>query len=109
MRRDVPPVPEPQPRPELSDAQRLTFVRTSDMVSHMKTTLTISDVVMKALKREAAATGRTMSELVEAALRNLLKKRHAEEDIGELPSFDGGKARVDVANRDVLYEVMEAS
>ena len=35
----------------------------------MKTTLTIDDTVMKALKREAATSGRTTSELVETALR----------------------------------------
>jgi hypothetical protein len=35
----------------------------------MKTTLNIDDSVMVELKREAARQGRTMSELVEAALR----------------------------------------
>ncbi|MFN8582881.1 MAG: ribbon-helix-helix protein, CopG family [Gemmatimonadaceae bacterium] len=36
--------------------------------SHMKTTLNIDDSVMARLKREAARSGRTMSELVETAL-----------------------------------------
>ena len=35
----------------------------------MKTTLNIDDTVMAELKREAARQGRTMSELVETALR----------------------------------------
>ncbi|HET8624498.1 MAG TPA: ribbon-helix-helix protein, CopG family [Gemmatimonadales bacterium] len=39
------------------------------MVTHMKTTLNIPDAVMAELRREAARQGRTMSELVEAALR----------------------------------------
>jgi predicted transcriptional regulator len=37
----------------------------------MKPTLNIDDTVMKRLREEAARTGRTMSELVESALRQL--------------------------------------
>lgn len=39
----------------------------------MKTTLNIADTVMAELKREAARQGRAMSELVEIALRLLLR------------------------------------
>jgi hypothetical protein len=77
------------------------------MVFHMKTTLNISDSVMKELKQEAARQGRTMSELVETALRALLQKRTPASKLPPLPEFDMGGARVDVANRDALYEVME--
>jgi Ribbon-helix-helix protein, copG family len=41
----------------------------------MKTMLNIDDTVMAELKREAARQGRTMSELVETALRLLLTSR----------------------------------
>jgi Arc/MetJ family transcription regulator len=41
----------------------------------MKTTLNIDDTVMAELKREAARQGRTMSELVETALRLLLRSQ----------------------------------
>ena len=77
------------------------------MSFHMKTTLTIDDAVMKALKREAAARGRTMSELVETALRMLLRGTRRSVELPELPVFDGGSARVDIANRDALYDFME--
>jgi hypothetical protein len=77
------------------------------MVFHMKTTLNISDAVMKELKQEAARQGRTMSELVEMALRALLQKRPPARKLPPLPAFDMGEARVDVADRDALYEVME--
>ncbi len=77
------------------------------MFFHMKTTLTISDAVMKALKQEAAASGRTMSDLVESALRMLLKQKHRRKDLADLPSFDGGRTRVDISNRDMLFDVME--
>lgn len=77
------------------------------MVSHMKTTLNISEPVMTALKREAAKQGKTMSELVEAALRALLQQKPETEDLPPLPEYSSGGARVSVANRDMLYDVME--
>lgn len=77
------------------------------MVNHMKTTLNISDVVMNELKAEAARQGRTMSELVEAALRSFLQESQAPEDLPPLPDFNTGGARVNVANRDALYEILE--
>jgi hypothetical protein len=73
----------------------------------MKTTLNISDVVMGRLRREAARQGRTMSELVEIALRALLQKPARPEALPPLPEFTSGGARVNVANRDALYDVME--
>ena len=47
------------------------------MVFHMKTTLNIDDTVMARLRREAARQNKTMSELVEAALRLLLQAKPA--------------------------------
>jgi hypothetical protein len=74
----------------------------------MKTTLNISDVTMRELKQAAARQGKTLSELVEAAIRGLLRTQDsAPPDLPPLPDFRSGGARVDVANREVLYEVME--
>jgi len=78
------------------------------MVFHMKTTLMIDDTVMIRLKQEAARTGRTMSELVEVALRRLLEDVGPAEQPGPLPSFDSGGALLDVADRESLYRAMEA-
>jgi hypothetical protein len=77
------------------------------MVFHMKTTLNIDDGVMVRLKREAARQGKTMSELVETALRLLLQRRPHPAELPPLPSFRGGAELVDVADRDALYEAME--
>ena len=77
------------------------------MVFHMKTTLNISEKVMRELKQEAARTGKTMSELVEAALRSALARRGEPLQAVTLPTFSGGTPRVDISNRDLLYEVME--
>lgn len=77
------------------------------MVFHMKTTLNISSVVMRQLKKESARQGRTMSELVESALRALFQKQSVRKELPPLPEFDSGGARVNIANREMLYEVME--
>jgi hypothetical protein len=74
----------------------------------MKTTLNIDDSLMQRLKREAARQGKTMSQLVEAALRLLFQQARRERpELPPLPSFSSGGALVDVANREGLYEAME--
>jgi predicted transcriptional regulator len=73
----------------------------------VKTTLNLDDALAARLKREAARRGRTMSELVEAALRLLFRSPKRTADLPELPSFDSGGALVDVADRSSLYEAME--
>jgi len=85
----------------------LPYNHTSDMFSHMKTTLNIDDTVMADLKREAARQGRTMSELVETALRLLLRPQRKRQKLPDLPTFDGGEPLVDIADRDALYDAME--
>lgn len=77
------------------------------MVSHMKTTLNIDDTVMAQLKREAARQGRTMSELVETALRQLLRSQRKRTKLPPLPTFNSGGMRVDIADRNALYDAMD--
>ena len=77
------------------------------MINHMKTTLIIDDTVMDHLRREAVRRGSTISELVESALRLMLERSETPPELPELPSWDGGGALVDVANRAALYEAME--
>lgn len=76
------------------------------MVFHMKTTLNIHGSVMLRLKREAARQGRTMSEMVEAALRLFLEQPKKPVALPPLPTFRSGML-VDVDDRDALYEAME--
>jgi hypothetical protein len=73
----------------------------------LKTTLNIDDTVMAERKREAARQGRTISELVETALRLLLSSQRKRGKIPALPKFRSGGALVDVADRDALYQAME--
>ena len=79
------------------------------MVFHMKTTLNIDDTVMARLRREAARSGRTMSELVEAGLRLVLEpqRNRTAPSLPPLPTFASGGQLVDVADRDALYQAME--
>ena len=80
------------------------------MAFHMKTTLNISDPVMKRLKRESVRQGVTMSELVERALRLLLQSKGTPAaKLPPLPSWNSGGALVNIANRDALYDVMDKS
>ncbi|MCK6553230.1 hypothetical protein L6Q96_01390 [Candidatus Binatia bacterium] len=73
----------------------------------MKTTLNIDETVMAQLKRESVRQGRTMSELVETALRLLFRSRPQNRKLPPLPVFHGGGARVDIADREALYQAME--
>jgi Ribbon-helix-helix protein, copG family len=73
----------------------------------MKTTLNIDDSVMAELKREAEWQGRTMSELVETALRLLLHSQRKPGRIPALPVFRSGGTLVEIADRDALYQAME--
>jgi hypothetical protein len=62
---------------------------------------------MAELKRETARQGRTMSEMVETALRLLLRSRRNAGRIPNLPRFHSAGALVDVADRDAVYHAME--
>ena len=69
-------------------------------IHSMKTTLNIDDTVFTRLKTEAASSGRTMSELVESALRLLLSRGSGAKELPPLPSFDGGGTTIDIADRE---------
>lgn len=73
----------------------------------MKTTFNIDEKVLAELKREAARQGRTMSEMVETALRVLLRSQRKRKNIPALPTFHSCGALVDIADRDALYDAME--
>ncbi len=85
----------------------LMYCHICSMVFHMKTTLNIDDTVMAQLKREAARQGRTISELVEMALRLLFRSQRKREELPPLPTFHSGGTLVDPADRDALYEAMK--
>lgn len=74
----------------------------------MKTTLEIDEGVMRALKAKAAREGKTMSELVDGALRRMLdEKLLPARDLPPLPAWDGGGWSVDVDDREKLYDLFD--
>jgi hypothetical protein len=79
------------------------------MENHMKTTLNIADPVMAQLRREAAHQNKTMSELVEAALRLFFEtsRKLKKKKLPPLPTFDGGGFLMDISDRNALYNGME--
>ena len=77
----------------------------------VKTTLNIDRTVMQRLRGDAARRGTTMSDLLEAGLRRVLAKPAVADGRSPspppLPSWHGGRERVDIASRDDLYRVLE--
>jgi predicted transcriptional regulator len=76
----------------------------------MKTTLKLDDQLMRTLKRRAAETGRTMTELVEEALRELLDRRPRPDEAREFRWVPvRGKLRpgIDLNDRDSPLDAME--
>ncbi len=76
------------------------------MLIPMKTTLILPDSLVRSLKRRAVERGTTLSQVVAEALRRGLQKE-PETDLPPLPVHPLGVARVDVADRDALYQAME--
>ena len=77
------------------------------MIMHMRTTLIIDEGVMRRLKAEAARQKRTLSDLVDEALRGHLDRRPSTRQASPpLPTFSS-RALVDVSDRDALYQAME--
>ena len=75
----------------------------------MKGTFEIDVSVMKRLAAEAARQGCTKSELVEKALRQILfdPRADSESELPELTSWKSGGARVDLSDRQRLYEMLD--
>lgn len=79
----------------------------------MRTTVTIEDELLKRAKREAVETGRTLSAVLEDALRVSLMPRAApnEELQLQLVTFGDGGTRpgVDLDNNAALLDLMDAA
>ena len=65
----------------------------------MKTTLNVNYQLLIQLKQEAAKQGRTMSELVETALRLLFQNQKVPKPLSPLPTFKSGGYLVDILHR----------
>lgn len=77
----------------------------------MRTTVRIDDALYRAVKARAAATGRTVGEVIEDALRRTLHARDDEDvDIPPLPTHGSGGTLpgVDLTDGAALRDLMDA-
>lgn len=76
----------------------------------MKTTLMIPDALYGEIKQRAAQHHRSISDVVADLLQAGLRPapRGTAAALPKLPSFDMGRARVDVADRDALERAMKS-
>lgn len=72
----------------------------------MRTVLEIEDRVLARLEDEATRQGKTISELVESAIRLFLGSRQKPTELPELPTFRGG-ALVNIDSREALHDAMD--
>ena len=76
----------------------------------MRTTLDLDDSLIRAAKRRAAETGRTLTALIEAALRELLRREDvpaASHKFAWTIVEGGAQAGVDLDDRDALLNRMD--
>jgi hypothetical protein len=77
----------------------------------MRTTIRLDDDLMREAKELAAATGRTLTAVIEDALREQLARRAAPRRRVELPVVHGGgglQRGVDLDDNAALLELMES-
>lgn len=71
----------------------------------MRTTVTLSDDLLKAARLEAARKNRTVSSVLEEALReHLVRSQPAARVDFALPTFGGGGLLVDLLDKEALAE-----
>jgi hypothetical protein len=75
----------------------------------MRTTVTFSESTLRAAKKRALAEAASLSEVVERAVRLYLAKPERSPRYKFVPLIKGGKLpNVDIADRDALYDLMDA-
>jgi hypothetical protein len=80
------------------------------MIFHMRTTLIIDDTLFRALKKRAAEERRTLTDVTQEVIRLGLERRAGvprRRRRVRLASFAMGRPRVDLADREGLYELLD--
>lgn len=76
----------------------------------MRTTMNLPDSLMESARRRAAEEGRTVTSLMEEALRELLCRPTSRAEVEPLPT-DGmqvGGFLVDIDDKDALWKILDA-
>jgi Mn-dependent DtxR family transcriptional regulator len=76
----------------------------------MRTTMNLPDSLLERARRKAEEEGRTVTSLVEEALRDLLSRPTARPEVEPLPTdgIPNGRMLVDIDDKDALWEVLDA-
>ena len=80
------------------------------MLICMRTTLNLDDSLMRNLKHRAAETGRTLTSLVEEAIRSMLDRETRPESDYRLRWVvveGGARPGIDLTDRDALMDLMD--
>ena len=80
------------------------------MLVHMRTSMNLPDALLAAARKRAEQEGRTVTSLVEQALRELLAVPAARRSADPLPTYDapGSRMLIDITDRDVVYTALDA-
>ncbi len=74
----------------------------------MRTSMNLPDSLLQAARERAAAEGRTVTSLMEEALRRLLEEQRTPELPPSLPTWKGGRLLIDLEDKDALWEILDA-
>ena len=80
------------------------------MLICMRTTMNLPDSLLESARRRAAEEGRTVTSLMEEALRELLSRPTSRAEVEPLPT-DGmqvGGFLIDIDDKDALWKVLDA-
>ncbi len=80
------------------------------MLVCMRTSMNLPDALLAAAKQRAARDGRTVTSLVEEALRDLLDRHPSRMTVEPLPTYAAPDSRllVDIVDREALYAALDA-
>lgn len=73
----------------------------------MKTTLILEDALVERVRVRARERGVSMSSIVEEAIVRLFAEAPAAREPIDLPSYPMGPARVDISDRNALYDFLD--
>lgn len=78
------------------------------MLRHMRTSMNLPDSLLEAARERAAQEGRSVTSLMEEALRSLLEAPATPPHPPKLPTWSGGRLLVDLEDKDALWEILDS-
>jgi hypothetical protein len=70
--------------------------------------MNLPDSLLEAARERASVEGRTVTSLMEEALRRLLEETRSAAPLPSLPTWKGGRLLIDLEDKDALWEILDA-